>query len=236
MAEAVEDRTGIERARLLATLGGSLVHEVANRIGALTALVEAFGPSLPANEQRELESVAASTRASLSLLRRVVQLLDRGARSVAPTSLVTAVREAAALLARHAQRQSGATIAVHADGDPIVRADSGELLQVLATALLFVQRHGHGGPIDVIVHGATTVRPRASVRMVTTGDATAYGALATALAGDVQSCVPGLLAAVGGTDAMVFAVAMLRRWGGDLRAEAGLRRECALAIELPELR
>lgn len=205
----------VARARLLATLGASVVHDLANRVGVFLGFAEATAVQLPAGQATPLLRSAEAARDSLALLRSVARLLDVDPRGVERIGLRAVATEGVRLLRKHAEH-GGATLAVRTGDEVFVRAEFADLLHALAAVLLFVAPRSAGElALDIVREPAD--RPRATVRIVARGPAGPFAALAAVLLGaDEDGRGPASRRLEGGTAALVLAQATLRRFGGDV--------------------
>ncbi|MGE3171402.1 MAG: hypothetical protein AB7O97_02175 [Planctomycetota bacterium] len=230
-----------DRLRLLAALGGDVVHELANRLGVVVGIAEDFEHRLEEPAATRLRDAAATASASLELLRSVVRLLDRDPRQQQEVDLPAALEHARALLAKHSLRRCRAVLLELGDGmetPPRVRIDRADLLHALVTVALHVQRFADGDELRLrlervpgaAAHGRPVVRVRYEGRAPGDG----FAALLARL-GAAAPPLPALRALAGGADELARIAWVLRRHGGDLCVVAGSAGP-VLAIELPERR
>lgn len=234
-ADGLRERLADDRLRLLATLGGGIVHELANRIGTTLGCADELARKLPPELVGTLERGVAAARDSLVLLRSVVRMLEREPEQCEAVELQVSVAEAVQLLRKHAMR-SGTGIEV-ADGFAALRARVPlvDLVQAIVTATIFAQRADSEGLLRFSIEPHSAARPTAAVRIADRGPAMAYEALRAALLAASPDIATALRQAAGGADSLVLIASLLRRYGGDLLVECG-PQERSLLLCLPLVR
>lgn len=230
---ALQRATG--RVRLLGAVAGGVVHELANRLGAVLGYAEHLAARLDGPDREQLAALVGAAGESASLLRTVVQMLEPG-RPAGIVALPALCADAVALLHKHGAR-GGRVVQLEAppSGDrPRVRAVLADALHAVVASLLFAVRTG-SGPLDVAVERRPGRAP-ACIRIRDRGGPEPLLALAALLGapaagqGAVHAAVPD-----GGAD-LVAAAFWLRRCGGDLEACVLPGGERELVLRWPELR
>ncbi len=221
-----------DRLRLLAALGGSVVHELANRLSAASGFAEDLQTKVDPVARAPLDRSLAAARESLALLRVVVRLLDRQPRDLVPVALRAVAEEAALLVRKHAAG-SATAIEVVPGPDACVRVGRAELLQAIATGILFALRSHGEGPLRLTLVERRSARAAIGLSIGDRGELPQYAALAAALAAAPTDAAVALRRVIGGADSLLALALVLRRHGGDLAVECAAPPQRALVLWLP---
>jgi len=220
------------RHRLLGGMSGSIVHDLANRMAAVIGFADHFGTMLAATEGDRLEAMVEAAQDSMSLLRTVVQMLERDPRKEVAGPLAGAVQQAVGLIDKHGRQQDRSIdLADMPESSSKVHVATTNALEVLTTALLFVLRTGRGA-LRVTVECSQAPRMSAVVRLDDQGDEASYRALALALESGDACPAFGRLGSAGRS--LFKAALLLRGSGGDLDVEVGDGRR-SLLLRWPEV-
>ncbi len=228
----LDQRADYERWRLIAALGGGIVHELANRIGMTVGFADEVVQQLPTPAVAQFERGLTAARESLSLLRTVQRLMERAPDAGAVVSLDAVLAEAIRLLQKHAVRSGLKVELGSGEAAMRVRMPWAELLQSISTAVLFAANSG-SRRLSLAAIRLPNGRARACVQIRADGPMAPFAALAAALRSGGDP-VPALRQAAGGPDALVVVTALLRRHGGDLRVETAGDGDRTLCLCLPE--
>jgi hypothetical protein len=225
------------RLRLLAALGGGIVHELANRICVIQGMIEEIEPDLRQPGRARLRQAVDAAVESLALLRNVSRMIDTSPKAQGPVELAVAARAAAQLLRRHVARDHDAINVAPVSPtvrNAHVRVAMADLVHAIVTAAQFAMRSNSAGALRLDLGSRRDARALACVRIEDRGPAQPYARLGGALT-DLTGVVPALRAVPGSHDDLLLAVALLRRHGGDLLVEPGDGGDRALCLCLPEV-
>ena len=188
------------RVRALGRFAGSIVHDLANLLGAGLGLAETLRPRITDPLELQLvDELARGTRHAASLGRALARLLRTGPRSRTEQPLQQLAEEVLAVVGKYGS-QRGISVQLAAVSDsPLVRVVAEEACQALLQGLMFCIEESAGAiQVDIdelpAVSGAGRPRTMARVRLISSG----MGTAAAAAAREVVNGRPGGLATASG--------------------------------------
>lgn len=188
------------RVRALGRFAGSIVHDLANLLGAGLGLAETLRPRITDPLELQLvDELARGTRHAAALGRALARLLRTGPRSRTEQPLQQLVEEVLAVVGKYGSQRGISVHLAAAPGSPFVRVVAEEACQALLQGLMYCIE-GSTGAIEVeidelaSVPGAGRLRETARVRLISRG----MGAEAARIARLVVNGQSGGLAAASG--------------------------------------
>lgn len=188
------------RVRALGRFAGSIVHDLANLLGAGLGLAETLRPRITDPFELQLvDELARGTRHAASLGRALARLLRTGPRSRTEQPLRQLVEEVLAVVGKYGSQRGISVQLAEAPGSPLVRVVAEEACQALLQGLMFCIEESVGA-IQVEIDESAAVpdagqpRAMARVRLISRG----MGHEAATMARRVVNGQPGGLAAASG--------------------------------------
>lgn len=188
------------RVRALGRFAGSIVHDLANLLGAGLGLAETLRPRITDPLELQLvDELARGTRHAASLGRALARLLRAGPRSSSEQSLQSLVEEVLAVVGKYGSQRGISVHLAAGPGSPRVRVVAEDACQALLQGLMFCIEESTGTiqvEIDELpaVSGTGLPRAMARVRLIARG----MGDEAATVARRVVNEQPGGLGAASG--------------------------------------